>query len=303
MADISVSVVIPSYGRHEEVCRAVRSALAQTVPPLEVVVCNDGPDEEKSRLLGAIGDERVRFIEAARSGNASATRNVGVRNARGKWVALLDDDDIWLPDKLKVQLEIIGRYLSIDPIAVGVEEICGRTGGVQYRPSWIESDLYHVDEILFRPGGGVNTSTIVARRQRFLQCPFNEENDNLLEDVEWLLSAGGHGNVVCSPIPVVRRVRVSGGGLGHPGRFEEAWTWYKRMKGSITREGRHDLICIGLARRASQGARVRGSWKLVRELWAEHGLGAKSLVRLMATVWVPRSAKACVRRRIGCFRR
>ena len=107
MADLTemVSVVIPSKNRPQLVGRAVRSALNQTLQGIEVIVVIDGPDHKTVQTLAEIDDQRLRVVNLEESMGAPEARNVGVRMARGPWVAFLDDDDEWLPTKLARQLE------------------------------------------------------------------------------------------------------------------------------------------------------------------------------------------------------
>jgi len=100
-----VSAVIPTRNRPKLVSRATSSALNQTWGNLEVIVVVDGPDEETSQVLGQIDDPRLRVITLEKSVGAHEARNIGVGEARGSWVAFLDDDDEWLPTKLQCQLE------------------------------------------------------------------------------------------------------------------------------------------------------------------------------------------------------
>ncbi len=83
----------------------MQSALAQTLKEIEVIVIIDGPDEASRVGLAEIEDSRLRVIELPVSGGASDARNVGVSNAQGKWIAFLDDDDEWIPNKLDLQIE------------------------------------------------------------------------------------------------------------------------------------------------------------------------------------------------------
>jgi glycosyltransferase involved in cell wall biosynthesis len=100
-----VSVVIPTIRRPELVLRAVRSVLGQTYPAVEVVVVIDGPDDFTAAALTSIKDERVRVLQNMSSLGPGPARNRAAREARGEWLAFLDDDDEWLPDKLARQLE------------------------------------------------------------------------------------------------------------------------------------------------------------------------------------------------------
>lgn len=99
-----ISVIVPTARRPHLVTRAVKSALAQSLTDLEVVVVIDGPDPETTQALGAIADHRIRLIHNTLPLGSAGARNVGVEAARGEWVAFLDDDDEWLKDKLELQL-------------------------------------------------------------------------------------------------------------------------------------------------------------------------------------------------------
>jgi hypothetical protein len=103
----SVSAVISTFERPDSCERALRSILAQEPAPLEVLVCDDGSRDDTAERFRALEqrDPRVRYlrVEPNRGGPAAA-RNLGLREARGEWVAFLDDDDEWLPGKLAAQL-------------------------------------------------------------------------------------------------------------------------------------------------------------------------------------------------------
>src|ERR1700744_4710601 len=97
---VKVSAVIPTRNRPGLVCRAVESVLKQTIADLEVVVVVDGPDAATALALQEFHDPRIRCIELQQNVGGSEARNVGIREAQGTWIALLDDDDEWLPTKL-----------------------------------------------------------------------------------------------------------------------------------------------------------------------------------------------------------
>jgi glycosyltransferase involved in cell wall biosynthesis len=98
-----VSVVIPTCGRPAQLERAVRSVLTQTLQSLEVIVVLDGPDAASVRVLEAFDDPRIVLLQLARNAGAATARNVGISAACGQWIALLDDDDEFLPMKLETQ--------------------------------------------------------------------------------------------------------------------------------------------------------------------------------------------------------
>src|SRR5690606_32958391 len=102
MSAPAVSVVIPCYNHRDTVAAAVESALAQTFADREIIVINDGSPDDTADVLAPYRD-RIRYIEQVNAGQAAA-RNRGIELARGRYIALLDDDDIWPADKLEWQV-------------------------------------------------------------------------------------------------------------------------------------------------------------------------------------------------------
>jgi glycosyltransferase involved in cell wall biosynthesis len=100
-ADFTVSAVIPAHDAYPLVLEAVDSALAQTLPPAEVVVVDDASsDRTAAALAERYGSRPEVRVVSGRFGSAAAARNAGWRAARGRWVAFLDADDVWFPEKL-----------------------------------------------------------------------------------------------------------------------------------------------------------------------------------------------------------
>lgn len=102
---VLISAVIPAYNAEAFVCHAIESALSQSFPVAEVLVVDDGSNDQTAKLAGRY-DSRVRVIRKTNGGPASA-RNIGIGQARGDWIALLDADDLWLPHKLEKQVRVI----------------------------------------------------------------------------------------------------------------------------------------------------------------------------------------------------
>ena len=102
-----VSVVIPTFNRGGIVGRAIESALRQTYPAIEVVLVDDAStDDTVSRIAPYLSD-KVRLIRRAANGGASAARNVGIAESAGAYVAFLDSDDEWLPEKVQLQVRLL----------------------------------------------------------------------------------------------------------------------------------------------------------------------------------------------------
>ena len=100
-----VSVVLPTRNRRTLLARSLASALAQEEVRLEAIVVDDGSTDDTWDWLIGLVDRRVRPIRIEGIGNVAEARNRGIAAATGEWVAFLDDDDVWAPDKLRRQLD------------------------------------------------------------------------------------------------------------------------------------------------------------------------------------------------------
>lgn len=106
--DWSVSVVIPTYNRADRVVRAIDSVLAQTRPVDEIIVIDDGSTDDTEKIVLRYGPP-VRYVRQENAGPAAA-RNRGIAEAQGTWIAFLDSDDRWCPEKMASQMAIFERY-------------------------------------------------------------------------------------------------------------------------------------------------------------------------------------------------
>jgi glycosyltransferase involved in cell wall biosynthesis len=98
-----ISVIIPVYNRPVFVQEAIQSVLDQTYSNVEIIVVNDGSTDNTPFVLQSFGDQ-IRLIHQENKG-VSAARNTGIKHSNSKWIAFLDSDDIWLPDKLRLQMK------------------------------------------------------------------------------------------------------------------------------------------------------------------------------------------------------
>ena len=187
-----VSVVIPTLSRPHLVVRAVRSALAQTLDAIEVIIVVDGPDEATVQALGAIEDPRLIIKALSRNLGLTAARNQGVEAARGQWIALLDDDE-WLPNKLDIQLRTAQQSTFQDPIiscrfikrSETIDVVLPRR---LPSPSELMSDYLFRRTRLFGGEGLIQLSTIFTTRNLLQKVPFRAELRRH-EDLDWLLRA------------------------------------------------------------------------------------------------------------------
>lgn len=105
---MKISVIIPTYNRQKLVQRAIESVLDQSVVPYEIIVVDDGSTDNTKKEIIKYGS-KIRYIYQENSGKPGAARNLGLKYVQGNWIAFLDSDDVWLPDKLNLQLKLINK--------------------------------------------------------------------------------------------------------------------------------------------------------------------------------------------------
>jgi teichuronic acid biosynthesis glycosyltransferase TuaG len=102
-----VSVIIPTWNRARTIGNAIQSVLKQSVPPIEILVCDDGSTDDTQSIVKEFENSRIRWLPGSRSGRPAVPRNRGVVASKGEWLAFLDSDDTWLPGKLERQLKAV----------------------------------------------------------------------------------------------------------------------------------------------------------------------------------------------------
>lgn len=237
-----VSVVIPTRGRPALVTRAVASALAQTHRDLEVVVVVDGPDPATPAALAELDDPRLRVVRLDVSGGAPNARNAGVREARGGWVALLDDDDEWRPEKLAIQRRLADEASVPEPIVIS--RLTVKTPRAEFvlprrlpDPGEPLSEYFAVRRGLFHGDGFIQTSTIMAPTALLRRVPFTV-GLRRLQELDWALRTLDHDGVdlVIAPEPLVtwhadeNRPRIS-----DDSPWQETLEWLRRSRPLVTR--------------------------------------------------------------------
>ena len=100
-----VSIIIPTYNRAGIVSRAIQSVLNQTYQEYEIIVVDDGSQDNTKEIIAGIIDDRIRYIPLETNQGVAHARNVGIQEARYDYIAFLDSDDEWLPNKLELQMQ------------------------------------------------------------------------------------------------------------------------------------------------------------------------------------------------------
>lgn len=180
-----VTVVIPTYNRSRFVREAVASVLAQREVPMEVIVVDDGSTDDTASVLQAFGGAIVSVFQAHRG--VSAARNRGIQMAGGEWIAFLDSDDLWLPGKLKAQLDFFSQNPGIR--ICQTEEIWMRNGKRLNPKKHHRKPQGHAFPLLLERCL-VSPSAVVIHRELFQEVGTFDESLPACEDYDLWLRIG-----------------------------------------------------------------------------------------------------------------
>jgi glycosyltransferase involved in cell wall biosynthesis len=202
----AVSVVIPTYNHAEFVVEAVDSVLAQTLVPLEIIVVDDGSTDDTQNRLASYAD-RIQYVFQENRGLSSA-RNTGIARARAAWIAFLDADDVWAPQKLAMQLRAAAEH----PHAMLIGAV-GR-GDRRFAPPPVEAAVRMFQVRDFLSTSPFGPSSAVIRREVFNEVGTFDESISPVADRDmWLRIAANY--------PVVR--------------LEWPCWWYRSTPGQMSR--------------------------------------------------------------------
>ncbi len=207
-----VSAVIPTYNRSGFVRIAVGTAVAQTYPAagLEIIVVDDGGSDDTEAVLAREHGSRVRYLKKA-NGGVSEARNFGMKAARGAYIALLDDDDEWLPTKIERQVELLERRPEIGMVLTDVERMDEDRRGFEIfrRREFIPEDGWVLRHVVRNPA--LAPASAMFRREVFETVGGFDRKLRTAEDLDFHLRVALRYQEAVIAEPLTRAMR------GHQG--------------------------------------------------------------------------------------
>jgi glycosyltransferase involved in cell wall biosynthesis len=253
-----VTAVIPTCNRPKLLLRAVSSALSQDYPLMEVIVVIDGPDPVTETALEAIADSRLRVISLPEKSGAPVARNAGVRAAFGEWIAFLDDDDEWLPDKTTKQMRF--ALASRDSMRIVSSQMFVRTAGKELiwprkNPSLPICDYLFTRSTWTYGEGILSTITLLLPRQLALDVPFTVGLPKY-QDFDWVLRAFDQPGVSVAflpePLAIWHMAEVRGTSVSSFDDWQRSLKWLRSQQSRITRRSYAGFIATQIAPQAAR---------------------------------------------------
>ena len=195
-----ISVIIPVYNGAAYLGAAIESVLGQSRPPTEIIVVDDGSTDGSAAVAARFGNQvRAIFQE---HGGIGAARNTGVRAAGGDFLAFLDADDLWMPDKLALQLEVFATNPDVDLVFGAARQ-------------FMDPALPQRRGAMAGPAPAYLAGAMLARRDAFLRAGLFSAEWVVGEFVEWYLRAEDLGlkSLMRPECVLLRRIHTSNQGI------------------------------------------------------------------------------------------
>jgi len=225
-----ISCIVPVFNGERYLREALDSILAQTYRPLEIIVADDGSADETAAVVAGYG-ENIRHLVQSNAGPA-ATRNLGLGAARGEFVAFLDQDDLWHPEKLSRQLSRFQARPTLD--------LCVTHVRMLWIPELAREQAHYQDHPRGQVVAGYTSGTFLARRALFDSV--GQFNAALWfgDATEWLLRAAEHGVVMELLQEVLTYHRVHHTNLSRRRAWASRDEYIRIVKASLDRRRRLD---------------------------------------------------------------
>ena len=244
-----ISVIIPTLNRPKLLLRAIDSVLRQTHREIEVIVVVDRPDEDTVSAVQSVGDPRLQLFVNPYSLTAAGARNAGADHATGEWIAFLDDDDEWLPNKLEKQIAFAsGRA----PALVTCLSRVVTPTATYILPQVIYDNSTPLDEYLFDRRslfgglGFIQTSSYLLPRHLFNKVRFDVQSPH--DDWEFLLCLSKQVGARIETVPevlVVLYFEEQRPSLSSRSSWSAYLRWLDSMQPIITRRA-YSGFCLGV---------------------------------------------------------
>lgn len=199
----TISVVIPTHNRADVLPRALDSALKQTHKDIEVIVIDDASTDATKSVVNDYNDDRIRYFQHKKSRGGSGARNTGIEKASGAFVAFLDDDDEWRPQKLSAQLDAYKRAdEDVGVVYTGIENVDskGQTNGVD--SPRVGGDV--TKKLLVRNFAG-SFSVLFVDAETIEQTGLLDERFPSWQDWEYYIRLSKYAKFAAVPEPLVVR--------------------------------------------------------------------------------------------------
>jgi glycosyltransferase involved in cell wall biosynthesis len=199
-----VSVIIPTYNRSKSIGKTIKSVLNQNYTDFEIIIVDDNSSDNTENVIKSYSNNYscIQYIKHNENKGAPAARNTGIENSKGKYIALLDDDDEWFPDKLTKQVQMIKQLPDdVGLVYCGNEDVDENSNEISIKCSQKRGDVFY----LLLEKNFIGSPTNLIRKECFDKIGFCDVNLKSCQDWDLWLRISKHYKVDYIPEILARR--------------------------------------------------------------------------------------------------
>ncbi|PDY48206.1 glycosyltransferase family 2 protein [Bacillus pseudomycoides] len=282
-----VSVIIPTFNREGIIERAINSVLKQTYSHFELIIVDDASADHTPEIISKYSDERLRYIRLEENTKGTKPRNVGIKESKGEFIAFLDSDDEWLPNKLEKQINYIGEFSDQDILCF--------TGLIRKNDKQtkliVNKELLEAEDIIdyiFVRDNVVQTSTYMLSSELAKKILFNPELKKH-QDWDFCLRLKVHGVkfLNLTDCLTVQNVELRSDRITLNNKLEHSMRWIEEQKKYLSEAAYHAFMTKNIANTLFWENRKLQAMQIYWKAYKKKGISSKYLLKGLIRFLIP----------------
>jgi glycosyltransferase involved in cell wall biosynthesis len=207
--EVSVSIILPTYNRAALLPRSIQSVLGQTYGDFELIVVDDGSQDDSAAVVARFADERIHYIRLPRNRGLPIARNAGLAQARGAYIAFQDSDDAWLAEKLERQKRELEKHPEATVVYSDMYRMCADGRTLYFRSPTIVRGRLINPQTRYWQTYMLALQPALIRRACFDELRFDERLV-MFEDLDFYLRVAQRHQFLHMPEPLVEYYETHG---------------------------------------------------------------------------------------------
>jgi glycosyltransferase involved in cell wall biosynthesis len=207
--EVPISIILPTYNRAALLPRSIESVLGQTYGDFELIVVDDGSEDDSAAVVAGFGDERIRYLKFPKNCGLSKARNAGLSHARGACIAFQDSDDEWMAEKLERQRRQLETHPEAAAVYADMLRVCADGRVLYFRSPTIAPGRLIDPQTRFWQSYMLALQPALIRRSCFEELRFDERLP-IFEDLDFYLRLAQHHPLLHMPEPLVKYYETEG---------------------------------------------------------------------------------------------
>jgi glycosyltransferase involved in cell wall biosynthesis len=208
-SEVSVSIILPTYNRAGLLPRSIESLLGQTYGDFELIVVDDGSQDDTAIVVAKFADKRIRYVRHIRNRGVAAARNTGLTEVHGAYIAFQDSDDQWMPEKLERQMRAFEKHPEAAVVYSDMHRVCSDGRVLYFRSPTILRGRLVNPQTRFWQSYMLAMQPALVRRACFDGRPF-DEGLGAFDDLDFYLRVAQRYEFLHMKEPLVKYFETEG---------------------------------------------------------------------------------------------